>query len=870
MELGAGAYAAAGAATAGGVAAGLFGYNRGNYMMDQKLHFSRFTAGFGLASAQTEMYKEDLADLTALTANRMHVYADIAGMTATILTAIFCPGRVGLHTPPPPGWHMGLMMVNVGGAYIYLGLTMWLALHAALRANAATTHMSTRFVRLPTPAQWMIDRARKFLSSYEEQPFREVFRIPFLARHKGGKDNPGGFNEALEMDPDAQRRTRHGYDVPAWYRAEKKIDQGEAFESMMPLHAAGTAPEHFEVYREIQNEWWPYDVYARLSIFLAFMHLTHCWVYEHLGHMFCETRAVLGAGCIAIPIFVLQQIILTLDIAPSAVDIPLQRLGPCAILVAWFALCIEYQPYYDPSVAVIGYLLVYVAYAFHIIYTIQLLRICAPDYSDAPEQAEVPAGSWWPNAWRLPKAFQHACWLVAPPRHLEPGQNDLVGEMRKAAEGGQPDFGGGRLTADPAEGKRRDVHKALGKQGESPAWFNVRTGLIGMLIAWIYLTFGFTIEIINAHTDHPSMLNAFGLPNNLRDPRYRPPKAGYSMPTEVGTGGIEHGPMMGSVHHRRLSEVEGKSTTHLLAAIPRHELVDKLRDVLPYLRDLAQGKTPLGGSQTLPAMASMVSEMSSPLSGGVARAALRWPALFEPRLLACGHSAAHSAGKVAVALSQHGRGAIISTQATHVGAEEIPAETESFSLEGAADFGPLLTASWDELGLMLLSATGVTLECPGAGPTEGLWRCQSTLPAKLPVERGVTVALTRLPKVISQGKEVSPLRAAVAYPGESSVTTFAHSGHHADSWLPIGEVRTRTHATSAAFTATAKDLLLASSDGAVARLRMGDGSVEAASRSLPHGGLHWQATCSLASGGVARLALSQEPGSREPAFFLGA
>jgi hypothetical protein len=33
------------------------------------------------------------------------------------------------------------------GAYIWLGLTMWLAMHACLRANAATTHMLTRFVR---------------------------------------------------------------------------------------------------------------------------------------------------------------------------------------------------------------------------------------------------------------------------------------------------------------------------------------------------------------------------------------------------------------------------------------------------------------------------------------------------------------------------------------------------------------------------------------------------------------------------------------------------------------------------------------------------------------------------------------------------
>eukprot|EP00435_Cladocopium_sp_Y103_P069662 s92_g33.t1 len=49
MELGAAGYAAAGAAAAGGVGVGLFGYNRGNYMMDQKLHWARFNAGFNMA-----------------------------------------------------------------------------------------------------------------------------------------------------------------------------------------------------------------------------------------------------------------------------------------------------------------------------------------------------------------------------------------------------------------------------------------------------------------------------------------------------------------------------------------------------------------------------------------------------------------------------------------------------------------------------------------------------------------------------------------------------------------------------------------------------------------------------------------------------
>mmetsp|Transcript_46174 Transcript_46174/g.86129 ORF Transcript_46174/g.86129 Transcript_46174/m.86129 type:complete len:722 (+) Transcript_46174:2-2167(+) len=721
---------------------------------------------------------------------------------------------------------------------------MWLAMHACLRANAATCHMLTRFVRLPIPANWMLDRARKFLGSWEEQPLREVLRIPFL-RHQYRADDADSYNEGLEIDPDAQRRSRHGSDVPAWYRKEVSIDSGEPFESMMPLAALGSAPEHFEVYREIQNEWWPYDVYARISIFLAFMHLLHCWTYQHMAHLFAETRAVFAAGLVCMSTSTLQHILLTLDIMPGQVDFPLQRLGPFAQLIAWVAMAIEYKTYYDEGTAFVGYVLVYCAYACHIIYTIQLLRICAPDFS-APDQAEVPAGTWWPGQWRLPKAFKHAVWLVAPPRHLEPGQTDLVGEMRKASEGGTQTAGQpGRLTYDASEAKRRDVHRALGKQGQSPAWFNVRTGLLGLLIAWVYLVIGFTIEIANAHTTHPSMLNAPGLPNNLRDPRYRPPKLGYSEPTEVGTGGAQHGPAVGIKDHARRLSLGEKSAHDVLAALPRDELVGKIRAALPHLAQLAQGKR-AGGAAT-PA-ASMV-DMSMMPSVQPVQAPLQWPSLMQPKIL-CGHVTAEKV----VALSHHGRGSIIPISQGRAG------EPMHFSLHGAFGHGPLLAGHWDEHGLLLMASTGALFNCPEEA-VQGIWHCHESNMPKLPIQdaagfRGA-LAISRVP-----GSTGNAVRAAVTFAGEPSVTMFAHSGDAADSWLPSGEVRTKAVAASLAFTSSGAELLLASTDGAVARLHLTSGHIVPAAAPTASG---CHAMCTHV-GGIARLAESEHKG---PALFLG-
>mmetsp|Transcript_22545 Transcript_22545/g.70882 ORF Transcript_22545/g.70882 Transcript_22545/m.70882 type:complete len:876 (-) Transcript_22545:111-2738(-) len=874
MEIGVG-QAAVGAAGAVGV--GLFSYNRGNYMMDQKLHFGRYTAGLNMAIAQTGQYRQDITQLTNLTCTRMDVYHSIAAMTATILTALFCPGRLGLHTPPPPGWLMGLFMVNLAGCYLYLGLTMWLCMHASLRADSALTHMLTRFVRLPIPSQGMIDSARAYLSSFEQQPLSEAFRIPFMRHRYMASSSEGPYNEDMELDPDAQSRTRHGHDVPAWYRKEKAIDHDEPMESMLPRNARSSAPEHFEVYREIQNEWWPYDVYSRLSIFLAFMHLTHCWTYMQIGHHMTETRSVFAAACVVLPMTVLQQIILTLDIIPDKGEFPIQRIGPFAMWFGYVAAVLEYKRWYTPGGMVLSFVLVYIAYGIHVIYTIQLLRLCSPDMTGPPVPAESPGASWWPGSWCLPSAFQHSIWLVAPPQQLEPGQTDLVSEMRGAChdDSGSPSAASpDALTAEAVRSeKRKDVHRALGRQGESPAWFNVKTGLVAMLIAWIFLIIGYSIEVANQGTPHPSFISAPGMPNNLRDPRYRKAKPGYGEPVEVGTGGAEAGPAVGmreEAVERRLQAFNEAPQPFKIGgednSAVRLEIAERLYDLLPLLRELARGyrrgNSQIGLPPAAPVAAPLL-QAPAPL-----RAQVQWPALFQPRLLACGPPSAHGEGHglAAVALSRHGRGAVL-TVSSSAGEVASPAGLSPFTLEGVAAFGPLIAAAWDEAGLLLASAAGTTMECPGHAPSDGRWRCRPLPGAKLPI------SLAGRPfagvAAIARAEGKAGMRAAIVHPGESTMTLYSRAGREAAPWLPAGEVSTSL--APAALSLTAKEaLLLAPGGGAVTRLRVQDGAFTEAAPAVPDREGHvWQATCGMPNGGVVRLALDPSDAmALEPTLLL--
>jgi len=121
--------------------------------------------------------------------------------------------------------------------------------------------------------------------------------------------------------------------------------------------------------------------------------------------------------------------------------------------------------------------------------------------------------------------------------------------------------------------------------------------------------------------------------------------------------------------------------------------------------------------------------------------------------------------------------------------------------------------------------------------------------------------------IARHGKQA--LRAAVSFPGESSVTFFSHSGHETASWLPAGEARTHAPVMHLSFAEQLEHLLLSSADGAVAKLEMKTGAITAV-RTAMEGHHHHpcRAVCHLSDGALARLAV-KEGDAPEPMLFLG-
>lgn len=289
--------------------------------------------------------------------------------------------------------------------------------------------------------------------------------------------------------------------------------------------------------------------------------------------------------------------------------------------------------------------------------------------------------------------------------------------------------------------------------------------------------------------------------------------------------------------HRRLSELQ--LSPELLATVAdQPEVAQALEDLMPHLYELVRSGGDHDALAAPPAMQAPAVVMEPK------HLQVNWPALFEPHFLA-----SHPHQPVALALSRHGSGSFIAVPQS---LEADAVEPSSFVLEGVATQGPLAAASWDSDGLLLMTATGVTLECPGDGPTpQGRWHCTPLPGAKLPISVGGSALASRVAvaRAGSQG-----LRAAVIFPGDDSVTVFSRASRAAASWLPSGEVAISTPLAVPSFTTGAESLLLTADDGSVTHLHMGTGhfSRGAAPVSSP-GGRVWPASCRLSTGGLVRL-----------------
>lgn len=456
---------AAAAAAATGLT-GLFNYNRANFQFDAPLRFQRFLNSRSFANAQMGQYREDLHGIAETTVTKMDTTKAVLACFLSVCAMLSCAGRVGIAGVAPPSWLCALYSGHIFMTVLHCGTALWLAFHASLRAQCAMTSLLTRKARLPIPNISQLDNARMFGSSFEYQNVRDIFRIPFMRHTEAapqGQPVQGAENEEAEFGS-----TTRGT-VPSWIRDEQVVDKGGGQCDTGDSTASDPqeAPEHFQLLAAAQEEWWQYDVYARIMLLYGVIQFLYAISYYSIAHTIAELRCFWIMWSLPMVFLCAQALILRLDIVRGEAGqhrLPhLEWAGHLAPYLAIGACTLEYRFTYSRAAVVVTWVLVLLTFFAHFLMALRLLDLAMPDWNRSEDMPEEAGKGWWPHHWKVPSAFSKALWIIAPPKKLEPGQNDLMREMETLGKRG------GGISRATCRRRRRGPGGGLAQGSESRA-----------------------------------------------------------------------------------------------------------------------------------------------------------------------------------------------------------------------------------------------------------------------------------------------------------------------------------------------------------------------------------------------------------------
>jgi len=853
-------------AVAAGVAAGAFGYNRENYMYDAEMRFERFASAREYANQQAEQYRGDLRSLAALTIKKNTVWTVTATLCMALDIALYCAGRLGLHGPSPPSWIMGLWMTNNAASFAFMALCVFLSMHCAFRAQAASTHLLTRKVRVPVPTLKMLDDARPFGSEFEQQSWGDIFRVPFMTNNGApktdeadfaGESSAGGSSKRAQSAPgrrDGGSRSK----CSSWIREEfQTLRAGTVDGSKVDL-PEDAAPEHFELYAACQKEFYQHDIYSRVCIFYGFIHYFQSLCFYGLGHINIEIRAFwVSYACVGV-IAVLNCLIIRFEIIPSNSNKKqylrgCQYCGVLAVLSAAIGMSLDFRVEFDPNMIALSWGFVFLAYIFQLLYALRLLEVVLPD-TDLEGLTERLGASFLPEGWtKIPSSFSHVYYFVAPPTKLQPGQNDIVREIKQGGGGAYDEVVGNSPKSShaaaevPKESDDRKYHESMPQfafDKHVAPWKMVASIQFVLPCAWCFLILGTIVDVIIGdqalvtapHWSRPPMTRLSLAPHELGTPLGFPWAAGEKafIPEQMAWHEEKHHADQYSFG-RRLQGVAQPSSAGF------SDVLSELLSAIPSADEAAASQS------------TRAEEVS-------------WPAFFEPKLMACGPSHDPQSSLVAT-LTQRGFGSV-----ARVGAGGVE-EAETFKLAGLTNLPPLVGVSWGadtSDGLLLISKAGHLVNCPGVRPAAGgIWQCGPA--QRLPILEGSKLLAGAAARLAGPGGAGGQQMLHVAVVHEGAPDLVAIFMQEGDAWAPLGEVmvprgRSRRAAGKISLAFVDGDLLVTTADGQVLRRRLHDGAVVV---SAVHalGGEEWHAACGLhhnPAGSVAHLRLRKSSSAHFP------
>lgn len=374
----------------------LFGYNRGNFMFDQKLRQWREYQEQNMRVKQFMLYREDMRDLNELTISKMDSYLMIAVLELGCCLDLLVHGVLHLHEmskDEQPTWNLWLYVISLAEAFVFLFLSAWLAIHASVSAHSFTVRLLTQFVRLPVPSTEQLNAASATGTDYENMGIEDILRIPVIRQQAERLNAEQNAENEAEADP-----------------------SGVAVSGLVMLQPGAneaTAQKHVRVFRDLQNNWQAHDAYARACLALGTYKLIHALAYYTVGLLVLEDRAPWACLVCVVVLPALAWLLIRLDLYFSSTIRVIGAMvlmgGPVLALIAATLSSLDH-PQEDAQ-----FVLVAIIFAMH-----ALLIVCVANVARAEHVTE--RGAALPTRFRNVLYLDVFGWLQSPDEARETGR----------------------------------------------------------------------------------------------------------------------------------------------------------------------------------------------------------------------------------------------------------------------------------------------------------------------------------------------------------------------------------------------------------------------------------------------------------------
>lgn len=446
----------AGAVSGSMAAKTVFKYNRGNFLYDREMRFKKELKLMNFRMEQASLWREDVRDLISLTEAKMHVYLLVNVLMLGFAVVLWCEGRLPETTPD---WLMMGSALAITGSFMFLLLSIWLAMHAAISAQSYETRLVTQMVRLPIPAWAEVEACRTYASDFEQVEPRQMFRVPFVM---GRQEELLPQNEAPPRSPprSPQSPARSPPRSPARspMRAERVQMPAEALDGAGGTEAAGAVSggeeppaqasdpwglerrgddieelgckhgsevsklRHIVITRQAMAHWQSHDAFARIAMSVGVSQLLLAMSYYILGYVLVEVGCRSAATYGVILLTVMADTIMRLDMS-----LKVWQLRSMQILLALGPLmsCIAAYHWSKGSYVGIrtGEACIVVSFISHSLFLFVMTRLCRIKQQDN--------GTMLPVAFRSVLYLDVFGWLRTPNHRLQAPQARQMSPRRR-------------------------------------------------------------------------------------------------------------------------------------------------------------------------------------------------------------------------------------------------------------------------------------------------------------------------------------------------------------------------------------------------------------------------------------------------------